>query len=229
MSCDAPDLADELRHVCDGLADSLHEVMAGRVGIPVLKAHSPRKAAMAAPFSSALIANGMNDKRDQRDPFSVDPDRAVGVRINASSLPLQFSTQMVQPGDPGAADRLNWELRTVQGAADGMSGTFMTAAANGNYESHGGSESVSAAAGVRRYVQPVRGVRVGSEIAPSLSISDEAVTSMAIAPKIITSASFDQVADTNLSATLSANVTYNLPAEGDPSTQAGFRLTFRPR
>jgi hypothetical protein len=232
ISCDEPHLPQDLSEVCDGLAESLADVMSRRDGSgPVAeRLRAPLPSLARRPYTSNLTAGGLVDERDKLNPFEQPADRALGVQVNATQMPLSFRTEVVQPGDPEGLERLNWEVRTTPGATADQSGVFGAAAAGGSYDEHGGeSRHINASAGWRRVVKPADGVRVVSEIAPNVNSDGETITSFAVVPRLATSAQFNEIGDTNLIGTLSADLGYTLPNEGEPSAHGGFRLTIRPK
>jgi hypothetical protein len=228
--CDGPDIAADLREVCDGLAASMAEVMATPAATAATWTIAPKPSLARRKVKAELTTFGLTDTRDTRDPFSVAPDKGVGVRVVPVDTPLQFSTQMVRPGDPAGDPRLNWELKAERGQAATASGLFMGGAASGTYEHETASSHYSAFAGVREVFEPVQNVKLGSEITPRLSMAgDTYETSMSLEPKLTTSTEFDRVGGTSLKAALTGNLGYNLPMEGEGAAYAGFRLALSPR
>jgi hypothetical protein len=232
ISCDTPDLAADLREVCDGMADSIAEVMA-RPAATASTAKwrvAPKPSLARRAIKAELTTFGLTDTRDTRDPFSVAPDKGVGVRLVPMGTPLEFSTQMVRPGDPAGDPRLNWELKAERGQAATASGVFVGGAAAGAYEHNAASSSYSAFAGVREVYQPTGSVTLGSEITPRLSVAgDTYATSASLEPKLTASSEFDRIGRTGLKGTVAADLGYTLPVQGDGAAYAGFRLALTPR
>ncbi|MDX6805376.1 hypothetical protein [Terrihabitans rhizophilus] len=226
ISCDEADFSADLREVCDSLAENLSAVMQAPSGAFTFARVKPKPLTRREQVRTTVIASGLDAKRDLLNPFEGAPDKAVGVQVVGTTLPLELSTQVIQPGDPSSGDRLAWELKA--NPFRGREGIFVSGTAAGNYDSAGGQETVTARAGYRSSVQILDNVRIGSEIAPQLNWTEAAATA-AVEPKLTTSASFDRLGDTGLSATLSGDVGYNLPAEGEPSAHGALRLTFRQR
>jgi hypothetical protein len=228
ISCDEADLPADLREVCDNLAENLSAVMEAPSGQFSVVRRAPRPLVGDPRLRTTMIASGLDAKRDLLNPFEGAADKAVGVQLVGTSLPLELSTQVIQPGDPAAGDRLAWELKARP--FRGREGLFVLGGASGSYDAAGGSETLTAAAGIRRSVEPLKNLRIGSEIAPQVTWSEAAAAVTAnVEPKLTTTATFDDLGDTGLTATLNGDIAYNLPAEGEPSARGTLRLTFRQR
>lgn len=230
LSCDLSDLSAELRLICDDLAGSISAVMAAPVEVGKVKRRALKPVPGGRAIKAELTTGGLADKRDLRDPFAVDPDRSVGVVVRSASLPVNLTTTMVQPGSPTADPVLNWEMKAERGLTANQSGMFLGGAAAGGYQHDSNWNNFSAFAGVREVVKAADNVRFGSEITPRLYVDGATLEpSLTLEPKLTTSSDFERVGGTDLKATLSADLSYSMPMEGDASTYAGFRLALSPR
>jgi hypothetical protein len=229
MSCDDKGITSELQQLCDGIEQSYRDALSAPPEVTGTIRSAPLPSLVRRPINSELIGGGFDYHPDRTNPFASAPDRSVGVRVKGADSPVQLSTEMVQPGDPEAQSRLNWELKAERGASAVQSGMFVGGAAAGTYERRGGGENVSAFAGVRGVTQPYDGVRFGSELAPRVSVTDDATASMSFEPKLSTSAEFGRIGTSDFRGSINADVGYQLPVGGDPSLYSGFRLSITPR
>jgi hypothetical protein len=232
FNCDQEDLPAELAQLCLGLANGYRDALSrpaefSGAGRPEIKPSLARR-----PVTQELIGRGLSSTSPDlsRDPFAGPEDRGVGVRMRADGSPVQFSTEMVQPGMAGDTT-LNWELKAEH--APETSGMFFGASTGGTYdpESAGGSrENISGFAGLRGIVRPADNVRLGAEVAPRLG-SDFATreSSLALEPRLSASSDFDRLGTSDFMGSLNADAAYSMPVDGQPSAWGGLRFTVRPK
>jgi hypothetical protein len=172
FNCDQKDLPAELSQLCAGLADGYRDAMSRPAefvgkGRPDLKPSLARR-----PISPELTARGLTPAPTdpRKDPFAGPDDRGLGMKLRADGTPVQFSTEIVQPGTAGDT-LMNWELKAEHATA--KTGFFFGGATGGTYDPENpdtSSEMLSGFAGVRGVMSPADNVQIGAEFAPRVGV-----------------------------------------------------------
>lgn len=231
FNCGQTDLPLELAQLCLGFSDGYTAAMSRPAelegkGRPALKPSLAQR-----PVSQELTGRGLaaTPLDRTRDPFAGPDDRGVGVRMRADGSPVQFSTEMVQPGAAGDT-LLNWEIKAEHAPA--QSGLFFGGMTSGTYNPENRtSETLSGFAGLRGVARSADNVQIGAEIAPRFGISDFAFEnrSLALEPKLSGKSELGQLGTSDFTGTIKADAGYNMPLNGDASAWGGVRLTVKPK
>lgn len=229
VSCDQPKLPDELAQLCAGLSGSYADAMSHPAEIKG-SGRAPVKAAGKPAVTYEFTGRGLAAKKIDRarEPFLTPEERGVGLRLKATGAPVQFSTEMVQPG-AGDDTLINWELRTEQ--ATGPSGLFYGATTGGTYNGESGTENITGFAGLRATAKPADNVQIGAEVAPRAGLFDLSAPdpSIWIEPKFTAKSNLGRLGESDFVGSINADAGYNIPLEGDPSAWGGIRFTVKPK
>lgn len=234
FDCDQKDLPVELSQLCLGLADGYRDAMS-RPAELIGKGRPDLKPSLAPrPLSQEITGRGLVANQTDalsKDPFAGPDDRGLGVRMRADGTPVQFSTEMVQPGANGDT-LLNWELKAEHAPA--RSGVFFGGATTGTYDPdnpNAASETLSGFAGVRGVINPADNVQIGAEFAPRLGAPDFVLrnSSLAFEPKLTAKSDPVRLGTSDFVGSINADAGYNMPVEGDPTAWGGVRLTVKPK
>jgi len=231
FECTQPDIPVELAQLCASLDLGYADVMSRPAQVTGNGRPAVKPSTLRRPIRSQIITNGLTPAPTLdhiKNPFEGPTDRTVGVQVNATEAPIQFSTRMVQPGS--ASDTtLNWELKAESQAE--QSGLFMGAATGGTQTAGGMSENLAGFAGIRRIIRPTENTKVRAEIAPRFGVSDFAAphTTAALEPKLSAESDLGQLGSSDFVGSINASAGYNMPAEGDTSAWGSLRLTVRPK
>jgi hypothetical protein len=234
FNCDQKDLPVELSQLCLGLTDGYRDAIS-RPAEFVGKGRPDLKPSLARPpLSQEITGRGLVTNQTDalgKDPFAGSEDRGVGVRMRADGAPVQFSTEMVQPGNAGDT-LLNWELKAEQAPA--QSGLFFGGATAGTYDPanpNAASETLSGFAGVRGIINPADNVQIGAEFAPRLGAPDFVLrnSSLAFEPKLTAKSDLGRLGASDFVGSINADAGYNVPVEGDPTAWGGVRLLMKPK
>jgi hypothetical protein len=233
FNCDQKDLPAELAQLCLGLFDGYRDAMSRPAefigqGRPELKPSLARK-----PVSQELTARGLAPSQPDplKDPFAGPDDRGLGMKLRADGTPVQFSTEMVQPGAAGDTV-MNWELKAEHAPA--QTGLFFGGATSGTYDPRNpasSSETLSGFAGVRRIMMPADNVELGAEFAPRFGVPDFSVQqgTLAFEPKLTAKSDLGTLGTSDFTGSIKADAGYSMPIEGEPSAWGGVRLTVKPK
>lgn len=233
FNCEQKDLPAELAQLCLGLADGYSDAMSRPAqfvgkGRPELKPSLARK-----PISQEMTSRGLTPPYAdlRKDPFAVPEDRGVGMRLRADGTPVQFSTEMVQPGMAGDTV-MNWELKAEHAPA--QTGLFFGGATGGTYDPENpaiSSETLSGFAGLRGVMHPADNWQIGAEIAPRFGMPEFSVQDgmLAFEPKLTAKSDLGTLGTSDFTGSIKADAGYSVPLEGDPSAWGGVRLLVKPK
>jgi hypothetical protein len=233
FNCDQKDLPAELAQLCLGLADGYRDAMS-RPAQFVGKGRPALKPTLARPrISRELTSRGLaSAKPDPRkDPFAGPDDRGLGMKLRADGTPVQFSTEMVQPGMAGDTV-MNWELKAEH--APPKTGVFFGGATSGTYDPENpgiSSETLSGFAGLRGVLQPYDNVQIGAEFGPHLGLPDFSVdeSTLAFEPKLTAKSDLGTLGTSDFTGSINADAGYSVPVDGDASAWGGVRLLVKPK
>jgi hypothetical protein len=230
FNCAQDNLPAELAQLCFGLDDGLRDAMSRPAELQGKGRPEIRPSLVRRPVSQELTGRGLTPAQPdlRKDPFTGAEDRGLGVRMRADGTPVQFSTEMVQPGQDGNT-LLNWELRAEH--APEQSGLFFGGATAGTYDPNNRTnETLSGFAGLRGVAKPADNVQIGAEIAPRFG-SDFAFQtgSLALEPKLTAKSDLGRLGTSDFTGTINADAAYSVPVTGDPSAWGGVRFTVKPK
>jgi hypothetical protein len=230
LACREASAESELRRLCDGLVEGVRTALEPSASTwSVSRSLKARPSLARRMVSPEFTARGVSRKVDPLAPAWV-ADRAVGVRLRAGDTPLQFSTEVVQPGDPAAEAHLSWQVKAERGLAPGTSGLFWGGAASGVSSTPGLWDDLSGFAGIRSVMQPLDHLQLGAEIAPRINLVDIGTLSgsAALEPRLTTQTALGEIFDTGYEAKLNMDMGYHMPLDGPESSGYGrVRLTIR--
>ncbi|BCJ91110.1 hypothetical protein IZ6_18450 [Terrihabitans soli] len=235
FNCDQKDVPGELALLCLGLDVGGYQDAMSRPAEITGKGRPDIKPSLARrPITEEITGRGLAAAPAdplRKDPFAGPEDRGIGMRVRADGTPVQFSTEMVQPGMAGDTV-MNWELKAE--TSPQQSGLFYGGAAAGTYnpESPGGmSETLSGFAGLRSVMKPADNVQIGAEIAPRFGMPDYSVQqgSLAFEPKLSARSDLGRLGTSDFVGSINADAGYSVPVNGDPAAWGGMRLTVKPK
>lgn len=229
FTCDQKNLPEELAALCAGLSDGYREAMSRPADLS--GSGRPKLRERRKIVRHEIVGRGLDGAKIDRvrNPFGAPAERGLGVRITTDIAPVQFYSEMVQPGSD-AATILNWEIKTE--LSPEQSGLFYGASTSGTYNTYnsGTSESISGFAGLRGIAKPADNVRIGAEIAPRAWLSDFSApnASLSIDPKLTAASDLGRLGTSDFVGSINANAGYNLPLDGHSSAYGAIRFTVRP-
>jgi hypothetical protein len=231
FNCDQTVIPEELAQLCLSLDNGYRDAMSRPAELEGKGRPDLIPSLVRRPVSQEITGRGLvsNQPDPSKDPFTGPDDRGLGMRVRADGTPVQFSTEMVQPGADGTT-LLNWELKAEHAPA--QTGLFFGGATGGTYDPQNrSSETMSGFAGLRGVAKPADNVQIGAEIAPRFGTSDFSFQtgSLALEPKLSANSDLGRLGTSDFTGSIKADAGYSVPVNGDPTAWGGVRFTVKPK